>query len=97
MDGALGMTPPPEPDPKYRTCNICGRPALGKNDKMLIEGYYDGPFAFWYYECRWHRAANTRRKRRWQIRERTWVTPSMMTEKQVEEVAHFYDGFRRHP
>lgn len=51
----------PEPDPKYRTCNTCGRKDGVKGKFIPLPQEYGG--GFWYYLCRWHRAWETRRKR----------------------------------
>lgn len=66
----------PEPPPLERKCNLCSRTegAVGTlihwpsadyagPDEISLGGtLVASPFSFWYYLCRWHRAADTRRR-----------------------------------
>jgi hypothetical protein len=46
----------------FGLCNDCARPG-----KFVIDGWYHMNKRWWYwayYACQWHRAINTKRKRR---------------------------------
>lgn len=66
------------PEPERRECLRCSRPCTTRDGALyhwpsvdapnrafvLTNGMYAAPFSHWIYFCRWHRAAETRRKKR---------------------------------
>lgn len=71
----------PEPEEQYRFCNLCGKnKRLNKrlihfpNENCIKEKIrmglsfkeeYIETFSFWYYECAWCKAIETKRKNKW--------------------------------